>query len=140
MSNEEALYGPAARNPTADLRVVRAALELTPRQIASPYDRRPIFELSFADYLPSSILRSPLRGAQSADWNQVICPDELRRGLRRYCESAVVRELIDVDGLIESLDHWPSGIAVDDPRQGLFTSQVLPLTSMASFLFVHTAG
>lgn len=137
--NEEALHGLAVRDPTADLRVVRAALELTPRQIASPYDRRPMFERAFADVLPASTLRSPLRGAQSADWNQVICPDELRRGLRRYGESPLVRELIDTEALVATLDHWPRGVLVDDPRGALFTSQVLPLTSMASFLFIHTA-
>jgi asparagine synthase (glutamine-hydrolysing) len=136
--NEQALHGVVMRDPTADLRVVEAALQLTPRQIASPYDRRPMFERAFADYLPMSTLRSPLRGTQAADWNQAICPDELRNGLRRYGDNSLVRELIDIDGLVAALDHWPRGVLVDDPRQALFTAQVLPLASMASFLFVHT--
>lgn len=138
--NGEALFRVTVRDPTADLRVVSAALEPTPRRIASRSDRRPIFERAFADCLPDSTLLSPLRGAQSADWNEVIYRDELRRGLRRYGENNKVRELIDVDGLIALLDHWAEGGAVDDPRQALITSRVLPLTSMAGFLFVHCGG
>lgn len=132
-----ALHRLVLRDPTADRRVVRAALALSPEQIASAYDSRPIYERAFADLMPRESLRQPKRGHQSADWNQVIDVAELRTAVLRYADHRLVRETIDTDALLGALEHWPEGVCVEGPVEAMLVRRALPAISLASFLALH---
>ena len=138
--NSEILYGVTLRDPTADRRVVEASLRLSLRQLASPYDQRPIFERAFADRLPPVTLRPAYRGVQGSDWFHSIDPVALTRNLRRYGESASVREYIDVDAMLVLIENWPSDGRLSPASANLFGVQLLPTVSLASFLHCHWPG
>lgn len=125
------------RDPTADRRVVRAALSLTPEQLAAPYDRRPMYEQAFRDIIPNATLRQPRRGHQGADWNKVIDIAELRAAVDRYGENPVVRSNIDIPELQKALALWPDGICTDGPLYMLLVVRALPAIGLASFLDLH---
>jgi asparagine synthase (glutamine-hydrolysing) len=136
--NDAALHGLSLRDPTADRRVVEAILGLSGTQLAAPYDRRPIFERAFADLLPPATLRRSLRGAQSADWNQVICPIELREGVERYSSSATARELVDLEAIRCALGGWPKGVVTNSEMDAHYMGGLLPAISLASYLYIHS--
>ncbi len=125
------------RDPTADRRVVRAGLSLTAEQLASPYDRRPIYERAFRDVIPAATLHQPRRGHQGADWNEVINVAELRDAVSRYGENPVVRSQIDIPELQKALALWPEGICTDGPLYMLLVVRALPAIGLASFLNLH---
>lgn len=133
------LYDVTLRDPTADRRLAEFALSLTPDQLVSRHDRRPLFEAAFGDLLPISTLRPTRKGSQGGDWNFLICPDELREGLDRYAQSASVRERIDIDALRKMIDHWPRVPVVESGIELHFLTAVLPTICLASFLFVHSS-
>lgn len=130
-------HGVVLRDPTADRRVVRAALSLTAEQLASPYDRRPIFEQAFRGIIPDQTLRQPRRGHQGADWNKAIDVSELRDAVARYGRNPVVRSQIDIPELQRALALWPGGICVDGPLYMLLVVRALPAIALASFLNFH---
>ena len=136
-ANPWALHRLVLRDPTGDRRVVRAALALSTEQIASAYDRRPIYERAFENFMPAGSLRQPKRGYQAADWNHVIDVAELRTSVRRYADHRRVRDTIDTDALLEALDQWPTGICVNGPVKAMLVGKALPAISAASYLALH---
>lgn len=137
--SNEPVHGVTMRDPAADIRVVEAALAIGPRDLASPYDRRPIFEQAFADRLPLSTLRPRYRGLQAADWPMAIDPRELRSYFETTAGSRSVQELVDVVRVRTALAHWPEGSPARD-RAELYADELLPAVSLASFAHIHWPG
>ncbi len=133
----EALHGVTLHDPTASRAVVEAALDLTDEQLMSPYDRRTIFDLAFADRLPVIPSQFARRGIQGADWNIAIRPDDLAAGLERYRTNALVPKLVDVDGMKQAIAKWPSEMLPDGPKKRHFANHLLEAMAVASFLWVH---
>jgi hypothetical protein len=121
-------------DPTRDRRLVELVHSLPARTLAGPANRRRIFDRAFGDLLPRQVLRPQARGRQNVDWHYNYRPDELRRGLARYAQSRIVREMIDCQALAAALDRWPDTRTLSGPVFEQMVWGVLPALSMASFL------
>ena len=133
----EAAHGIVMIDPTADLAVVTAALDLTDDQLMSPYHQRTIFDLAFGDRLETTPGQFARRGIQSADWNHTIDPDNLAAGLRRYCQHSLVEQLLDTRGMEEAIKRWPTQVILDGHEKIYFANHLLEALALASFIWVH---
>lgn len=136
LANGRAPSGPVAvRDPTSDRRVIETAICLSPRQLASLPERRPIYDLAFSDLLGRP--QDEPRGLQSADWFRAYDPQELRSALDRYAENRLVRDLIDVGAMRRELLNWPDqDEGLSDPALVRATA-FLSVLAVASFLAVR---
>lgn len=137
--SNEPVHGVTLRDPTADIRVVEASLAIGLRDLASPYDRRPVFEEAFSDRLPSSTLHPRFRGLQAADWPAAIDPIELSEYFETLMNSRSVGELVDINAIRQSLYDWPDG-PVDVERAAIYADELLPAIALASFAHIHWPG
>lgn len=136
----EIVHGITLRDPTADREVVESLLGVAADVLASPYDQRPLFEAAFGDRLPARTLRAPVRAVQGADWNTATCLEELSSSMDRYASSAAARDAVDITAVREALEHWPRSTLPDHQVTAVYTCELLPAISLASFLYVHCPG
>lgn len=133
----ERRFGLTMADPTADRRVVEAALRIPPERLVSRYDRRPIFELAFGDLLPPETVRAPRRAYQSMDWNRAYDVDDLAEGLSRYAGNALVTEMLDLGAMSAALRRWPGDRLATLEETAEFGDGLLRAFALAAFLHVH---
>lgn len=131
------LFGLTMADPTADRRVIEAALRIPPERLVSRYDRRPIFELAFGDLLPQETIRAPRRAYQSMDWNLAYDVDELREGLSRYRQHPGIVDMLDIKAMDQALNRWPLDRLVTLEETAEFGEGLLRAFALAAFLHVH---
>ena len=127
-------WGIDSRDPTADRRVVELCLSLPARLLMSPDGGRPAFEAAFADRLPAEVLANRKRGFQSADWFEVIRPDEVRAAFSRYACHSLVRDIVDLKAVTALIDAWPTRDGYRIETIETYCNQLLGTLSMASFI------
>jgi asparagine synthase (glutamine-hydrolysing) len=132
----ELLFGVSLRDPTAARNVVDASLALSLRELATPYDRRPTYEAAFKDRVPPEVLHKGAHGLQAADWATMIDPHDLRERFEVYAQSRSVAEYLDLQAVRQALARWPAPTQ-PCPEWEVYTLELLPAISLASFLHVH---
>lgn len=133
----ERMFGLTMADPTADRRVMEAALRIPPERLVSRYDRRPIFELAFGDLLPKETIRAPRRAYQSMDWNLAYDVDDLRDGLSRYRRHGQITDLLDIKAMEAALNRWPLDRLATLEETAEFGEGLLRAFALAAFVHVH---
>lgn len=133
----EGLYGIDLRDPTADRRLIEFCLSLPAKDIVGSHGQRPIYDLAFAKLVPEQVRGSRLKGFQGADWFEIYDPEEIRTGVRRYGEKAIVREFVDIPQIERLLDVWPTELGQDLRSYSLYANHLLIAVALASWLNVH---
>lgn len=134
-SNEQA--GVKLIDPTIDREVVSASLGLSLAQLASRYDRRPIYERAFGDLLPKQVVRTPVRAPQSADWRTQFDVSRMALAVERFAMNDSVRDLVDIAAVKAALADWPTDAAAGARDSLLYTDRLLPAIALSSFLAAH---
>jgi asparagine synthase (glutamine-hydrolysing) len=105
-----AAWGLDYRDPTADRRVLEAAISqpewVRRRQGVS----RAVARAAMADRLPASIAQRTRRGAQFPDWLEQLSNEksQVKRELDSATEDPLANQLIDIERLRTLVQHWPS--------------------------------
>lgn len=133
----ELMFGLTMADPTADRRVIEAALRIPPERLVSRYDRRPIFELAFGDLLPKETIRASRRAYQSMDWNLAYDVDDLRDGLSRYRRHPGIVAMLDMAAMEEALNRWPLDRLATLEETAEFGEGLLRAFALAAFLHIH---
>jgi asparagine synthase (glutamine-hydrolysing) len=98
------------RDPTADRRVLEAAIS-QPEWIRRRRGvTRAVARAAMADRLPASIAQRTSRGAQFPDWLDQVSKEKARvwRELDSASEQPLAKQLIDTERLQTLVEHWPS--------------------------------
>lgn len=130
----EALFGVEQRDPTADRRVVEAALAQPEWVRRHGGIGRAVARGAMADRLPESIVLRRRRGEQLPDWLDLMTAarPELEREMDALAEHGPSRELIDVDRLRRLLSAWPDRLRNADSEAIRDYRLVLPRAVMLS--------
>jgi asparagine synthase (glutamine-hydrolysing) len=113
-----ALTGVEDRDPTADRRVVEAALAQPEWVRRHGGESRAVARRAMADRLPAEIVQRTKRGEQLPDWLDVMtgARSELRTELDEVAQHGPSRELVDVERLRRLLRSWPDRTARGQPE------------------------
>jgi asparagine synthase (glutamine-hydrolysing) len=105
----ETLFGVESRDPTADRRLIEAALRQPEWVRRHDGIGRAVARAAMAGRLPPSIVRRRRRGEQLPDWLDVMTAarPELATEVDALANHAPSRELIDVDRLRRLVSAWP---------------------------------
>jgi hypothetical protein len=130
----EALFGVETRDPTADRRLIEAALRQPEWVRRHGGVDRAVARVAMADRLPASIVTRTRRGEQLPDWLDVMTAARgwLATEVEALAEHAPSRELIDVARLRGLLSAWPDRHRNADPRTAADYRYVLPRAVMLS--------
>ena len=109
-------------------------MSLPSRLLMSPDGGRPAFEAAFADRLPADVLANRQRGFQSADWFEVIGPDEVRAAFAKYARHSLVSDCVDLTAVASLIDAWPVRDGYRIETIETYCNQLLGTLSMASFI------
>jgi asparagine synthase (glutamine-hydrolysing) len=111
-------WGIDKRDPTADPRLIDFCLSLPLDMLMKDGVRRPLARAALADRVAPAVLDERRKGYQSADWHIGLSRDlgGARRLLDAMAADETASRLIDVDGLIGLVEHWPDG-GWEDPRR-----------------------
>lgn len=123
--------------PWDDRALFELMLSMPSSLLASPPDRRTLFDRAFGDLLPKEVLRPVRRGRQNVDFHAGIDRADLVAAVARYRQSAQCRELVDVDALARAAADWPSERDPSPSHYDYWVGQFLPALSLASFLFTR---
>jgi asparagine synthase (glutamine-hydrolysing) len=104
-----ALTGVEERDPTADRRVLRAAMRQPEWVRRHDGTGRAVVRGAMADRLPAEIVRRTRRGEQLPDWLDVMTAnrDEFAAEVAAMREHPLLGELVDTDRLTRLVDAWP---------------------------------
>ena len=112
-----ARHGIDYRSPLIDRRVVEFSLRLPPEQMLSEGISQPLARQALSDRVPKKVLTAKGRGYQSADWFETLDPGEIRTIVEEIATSSMACDLIDVQKVHQTVDHWP---AADENRFGQY--------------------
>lgn len=129
-----ATWGIDARDPTADRRLVELCHSLPVEAFIGVKEPRPAYAVAFAERLPPEVVDGKRAGFQSADWFEVIRPEEVRAAFRRYFRHPLVDELIDRSVVESRMDAWPRQTGYPDADYDLYCNQLLGALALASFI------
>ena len=127
-------WGIDVRDPTADRRVVELCMSLPSQLLLSPDGGRPAFEAAFADRIPAEVLANRKRGFQSADWFEVIRPNEVRAAFDKVARHSLVSDIVDLKAVSILIDAWPTRDGYRIETIESYCNQLLGTLSMASFI------
>jgi asparagine synthase (glutamine-hydrolysing) len=133
-------FGVEMLAPWNDRALSEMMLSVPSSLLASPPDRRLLYDEAFGDLLSAEVLRPVRRGRQNVDFHASFDRADLAAAVERYRGSAVCREMIDLDRLGRAVATWPDERNTCIRHQGFWVGQFLPALALASFLFTRDAG
>ena len=124
------------RSPAMDRRLIEFCLAIPEDQ----YFRcgRPgwLLERLMGSILPKSFFGLPTKGLQFADWYEQfdLAVPALRRNLEKLASNPAAREILDLDGLVESLEGWESMEPGSLEQERIFRLRLLRGLSVGAFI------
>ena len=122
------------RDPFADRRLIEFSLRLPPRQLLYDGAVRPLARRALADRVPVEVLDAPLKGLQSADWQNRLSRSEADRIFDSISTEPNVAEILDVKRIRGAIDRWPQ-TDMEVLRQWEVYTGLLPV-ALATGVFV----
>jgi hypothetical protein len=123
--------------PWDDRELYELILSLPSTMLVGAPDRRALFDRAFGDLLPREVLRPARRGRQNVDFHAAIDPVDLAQGVKRYRQSVLCREHVDLERLEQAVPGWPTRRITNIRHYSFWVNQFLPAFSLASFLYTR---
>jgi len=124
------------RDPTADRRLVEFCLAVPDEQFRLGGIPSSLARRAMADRLPPVVLRQRARGLQAADWHSGFSDpkSELGDEVDRLAECRETARMLDISGMREAVEHWPSAGWHEPEVTRLYRYHLLRALSNGDFL------
>ena len=124
------------RSPAMDRRLIEFCLAVPDNQYFRHGRPGWLLERLMRTTLPENFFGMPTKGLQFADWYEQfdLALPEIRRDLEKLASNAVAREVLDLDGLTESLDSWDTVEAGSLEQEQIFRLRLLRGLSIGAFI------
>lgn len=127
------------RDPTTDIRVIKACLRIPPEHLLSRVNERPLYGAAFGDLLPKAVLNNRQRGYQGADWYRYFSRKAGAIAMARYGKTPAVEDFIDLAAVGELIERWPTKNFNHPAVLASYRFELGLAVSLASFLHIHFA-
>jgi asparagine synthase (glutamine-hydrolysing) len=104
-------WGLDSRDPLGDRRLIEFCLRVPEEQFTLGGVPRSLARRALADRLPSAILQEKRKGYQGTDWHEALTAarEQVAQDLDRLGEVAATIETLDLAGMKQLVERWPSG-------------------------------
>lgn len=127
-------WGIDARDPSADIRLIKFCFSLPIDGLVDGQGGRPIFDAAMADRIPAEVLASRLRGYQGADWHEQFRQSKVAARFAASRNNPLVQEIFDCDAISAAIDDWPMGSWNERQTIYRYRNEILSLVESCEFI------